>query len=406
MRRILKIGRTLPSVFAATLFCTAGLHAAPVVIEPCEAPLTLHIRQLASATSDVLADSFELCGASASTDFLPLPDDDWAQQLNLFEQGLELRLSRINGGMRVALKAGQHIAQTLELQSNEPEQALRWQSLHDERSAPPSLRLRVEARPARKGLSRRFKIYAVLQPANEVAHELKRAGKLNVSGLHWLCPDKVTLNFEAVDAGSAFGLLANVCVRAMRAPADGSYLRFRRWKESPSQPPFADREEELQHALSQAQRGYNTQTPVAEALLGLAELALERQDYKLARAYVAKARAQPRLWFGVSDADIDIALARIETLAGKSKLAAQQLEKVLSALDQQDPDKVSEQRAEALFIRAQLHAADDKPLQAIKTAQTAYLIYEQLPFPADPVFKARKKSLVELIEASEKQLGN
>lgn len=399
----------IPCVVASALFCAATLHAEPVSIEPCEAPLTLHVRQVASPTNDVLAGSFDLCGASASTDYLPLANAGGEQQLNLFEHGLELRLTRTDGGMRVALKTGQHTAKTLELQSNAPEQSLSWQSslgVGSDTATPPALRLRVEAHPARAGLSRRFKIHARLQPADAIARELTRVGKLNVSGLDDLCPDKVTLNFEAVDAGSAFGLLANVCVRAMRAPADGSYLRFSRWKESPSQPRFADREEELQHALSQAQRGYNTQTPVAEALLGLAELASERQDYKLARAYVAKARAQPRLWFGVSDADIDIALARIETLAGKRKLAAQQLEKVLSALDQQDPDKVSEQRAEALFFRAQLHAADDKPLQAIKMAQTAYLIYEQLPFPADPVFKARKKSLVELIEASEKQLGN
>ena len=395
----------IPCVVASALFCAATLHAEPVSIEPCEAPMTLHVRQLASATSDVLADSFELCGASASTDFLPLPDDDWAQQLNLFEQGLELRLSRTNGGMRVALKAGQHIAQTLELQSNEPEQALRWQSLHDERSAPPSLRLRVEARPPRKGLSRRFKIYAVLQPANEVAHELKRAGKLNVSGLHWLCPNKVTLNFEAVDAGTVLGLLADECERAMRAPANGSALRYSRWRQSPVQPHFANREQELKHALLLARRGYNTQTPVPEALLELAELASERKDYKRARAYLAKARAQPRSWFGVSNLDIDIALARLEALAGKRRQAEQLLEKVLRALDQQDPDKISEHRAEVLFIRAQMYAADDNLLQAIKTAQTAYLIYEQLPFPADPVFQARKKLLVELIEASEKQLG-
>ncbi len=384
--------RVLSFLFITALLCSqsvlaAPLDAQPVAITPCEAPLLLHLRPPASASETLAPESFELCDESALTEFLPLPDAEGEPQTQLAASGMKLQLNRTDGGMRVQLRLGQYNAQEIVLASNAPERALRWETLDFDQPEPsqalPKLRARVEQRPTSTLLSQHFKLYAVNQPADEITRKLLAYSQVKVTGLELVCKEKVTLNFEAVALGQILALIADNCNLSMRTPANGAAWHFVHPKVNPdvAKPPeFADYEAELEHRVLLEKQGLNAAFTAEESLFELAELARLQKKYAKARGYLAQIRALPESWFASSDTRIDIALARIETQAGQFIVAQKILDQALRTLDQNDPDQISVERADALEIRAQLLAAQGKYSQAVDTAHTALAVVEQLPF--------------------------
>lgn len=384
-------------LLAVQIFLSPPLHAAPVSVELCEAPLLLHLRPPTAEFEQLAPESFELCEESALTEFLPMPDAEETLQTQLAASGMKLQLTRTKGGMRVQLRLGQYHAQEIVLASNAPERALRWEPPAVDQPEPsqvvPKLLARVEQRPPGTGLSQHFKVYALNQPADEIAKKLIARARIAATGFELLCKEKITLNFEAMALGQLLALISDSCALAMRTPANGAAWHFVRPKVNPDKatpPAFADYEAELKHRVLLAKQDWMGiyAHDAEEPLFELAELARLQQKYAEARGYLAQIRALPESWFASSATQIDIALARIATQAGQHTVAHEPtvysfakanklLDKILRTLDRNDPDQISAERADSLEIRAQLFAAQGKYAAAASTAQSALRILEQ-----------------------------
>ena len=413
------------SLLVVQIFLSQPLYAAPVSVELCEAPLKLHLRPPTSEFEQLAPESFELCDESALTEFLPMPDAEETLQTQLAASGMKLQLTRTKGGMRVQLRLGQYDAQEIVLASNAPERALRWEPPAVDQPEPsqvvPKLLARVEQRPPGPGLSQQFKVYALNQPADEIAKKLIARARIAATGLELLCKEKITLNFEAMALGQLLALISDSCSLAMRTPANGSAWHFERYKVNPDKaepPKFADYEDELKHKVLLANQdwmgayAYTAEEPLFE----LAEMARLQQKYAKARGYLAQIRALPESWFASSATQIDISLARIETQAGQHTVAHELtvysfakanklLDKILRTLDQQDPDQISAERADTLEIQAQLFAAQGKHANAASTAQSALATLDQSFGECDDA-ACEKRSLALLKTLANAQLAD
>lgn len=367
---------------ALTLSLPIPVFAESIAVVPCEAPLTLHIRRAQTEFSQPANLSFDLCDASDELELPPQPDVDGDLQRysDPFAPGLGVQLTRTEAGMQVALRLGEHQAQTLSLLNNAPEQVLRWtpqdKDPADTALPLPTLRARVEGQAPKIGLSRRVSIKAINQPADRVVRALVAAAEADVVGIDRVCDRRVSANFEVVSVSTLVGLIADTCESPIQYDGDTRVTFLSAPAEPAAAPPtFPDHEAELRYQAAQTATDQGTTWLREAALFELAELARTQQDYPKARDYL---RQLATAWAAASKVNIE--LAHVEMLAGQRARAHQLLDAALSEMDQQDPDRISAERAEALHVRAQLYLSEKKYPGATAAGQAALAIYEQLPY--------------------------